>query len=69
MCKHLNVEKMRIIYQKCLLKAAEKFYGTDRISWVLQDDNDPKHRNKLCRAWKDENKRHNDEMIGSVPRC
>jgi len=46
---------MSTIYQKCLLKSIEKFYGSDRISWVLQEDNDPKHRSKLCRAWKDEN--------------
>jgi len=41
--------------QKYLLKSAEKFFGSDRISWVLQKDNDPKHRSKLCKAWKDEN--------------
>jgi len=46
---------MCIIYQKRLLKSVEKFYGSDRISWVLQEDNDLKHRSKLCRAWKDEN--------------
>ncbi|XP_033231894.1 uncharacterized protein LOC117182889 [Belonocnema kinseyi] len=23
-------------------------------SWILQEDNDPKHRSKLCRAWKEE---------------
>ena len=52
---NLNAEKMCTIYQKYLLKSAEKLYGSDRRSWVLQEDNDPKHRSKLCRAWKDEN--------------
>ena len=52
---NLNAEKMCTIYQKYLLKSAEKLYGFDRRSWVLQEDNDPKHRSKLCRAWKDEN--------------
>ncbi|RLU21130.1 hypothetical protein DMN91_005503 [Ooceraea biroi] len=26
-----------------------------RTSWVLQEDNDPKHRSKLCSAWKQQN--------------
>ena len=52
---NLNAEKMCTIYQKYLLKSAEKLYGSDRRSWVLQEDNDPKHRSKLCRAWKDGN--------------
>jgi len=47
---NLNAEKMCTIYQKCLLKSAEKFFGSDRTSWLLQEDNDPKHRSKLCSA-------------------
>ena len=47
---NLNAKKMCTIYQKCLLKSAEQFYGSDRTSWVLQEDNDPKHRSKLCTA-------------------
>lgn len=38
-----------------MLKSAEKDFGSDRTSWVLQEDNDPKHRNKLCNAWKQQN--------------
>ena len=52
---NLNAEKMCTIYQKCLLTSAEKFFGSDRTSWVLQEDNDPKHRSKLCSAWKTQN--------------
>ena len=39
---NLNAEKMRTIYQKCLLKSAEKFFDSDKTNWVLQEDNDPK---------------------------
>lgn len=52
---NLNAEKMRTIYQKYLLKSAEKFFGFDKTNWVLQEDNDPKHRSKLCSAWKQQN--------------
>lgn len=51
----LNAERMRKIYKKCLMRSAEKFYGSDTTTWVLQEDNDPKHRSKLCSVWKQQN--------------
>jgi len=39
---NLNAEKMRSIYQKCLLKSGKIFFSSDVTSWVLQEDNDPK---------------------------
>lgn len=29
-------------------------FGATNEDWVLQEDNDPKHRSKLCKAWKEE---------------
>lgn len=44
----LNAERMCKIYQKCLMRSAKKLFGSDTTTWVLQVDNDPKHRSKLC---------------------
>lgn len=52
---NLNAEKMSTIYQKCLLKSAEKFFYSGRTSWVLQENNNPIYRRKLCSAWKQQN--------------
>jgi hypothetical protein len=43
------------IYQRALLKSAEKWFGSDNESWILQEDNDSKHRSRLCTIWKTEN--------------
>ena len=46
--ENLTAEKMWEIYKRGLLKSADKMcsrYGDD---WVLQEDNDPKHRSRLC---------------------
>ncbi|KAG6452269.1 hypothetical protein O3G_MSEX007545 [Manduca sexta] len=51
----LNAERMCKIYQKCLMRSAKKFFGSDTTTWVLQEDNDPKHRSKLCSEWKRQN--------------
>src|ERR1051325_6326511 len=31
------------------------FFGVDSIDWILQEDNDPKHRSKICKKWKEKN--------------
>lgn len=51
----LNAQRMRNIYKKCLMKSATMLFGSDTTTWVLQEDNDPKHRSKLCSAWKQKN--------------
>lgn len=51
----LNAERMCKIYQKCLMRSAKKFFESDTTTWVLQEDNDPKHRSKLCSEWKEKN--------------
>ena len=30
-------------------------FGADTADWILQEDNDPKQRSRLCTAWKTEN--------------
>lgn len=52
--ENLNAVKMLGLYKKGLLKSSEKWFGTDNSTWILQEDNDPKHRSKLCTNWKKE---------------
>jgi hypothetical protein len=52
---NLNAAKMVKIYQKALLPSAQRWFTRKNIYWLLQEDNDPKHRNHLCTAWKQEN--------------
>ena len=42
------------IYEKGLLPSISKLFGQDNIEWILQEDNDPKHRSKICKKWKEE---------------
>jgi len=49
---NLNVEKMLKIYSKALLPSVQRWYINKDQDWILQEDNDPKHRSQLCRAWK-----------------
>lgn len=53
---NLNAQKMCKIYKMCLLPSAKKWFGDNPSSWLLQEDNDPKHRSRRCVAWKDENR-------------
>lgn len=53
--KNLNAELMLELYKSGLLKSAEKLYGKDNRDWILQEDNDPKHRSRLCTRWKENN--------------
>lgn len=50
----LNAERMRKLYQSTLLPTAKKFFGNDNSNWLLLEDNDPKHKSRLCNAWKAE---------------
>ena len=47
----LNAERMCNFYQRVLLITANKFYGTRNRDGLLLEDNDPKHRSRLC-TWK-----------------
>lgn len=51
----LNAQRMVNLYKTGLLKSTDKWFGAGNRNWVLQEDNDPKHRSRLCVAWKNEN--------------
>ena len=42
------------IYERGPLRSATKMFRADTADWILQEDNDPKHRSRLCTAWKTE---------------
>lgn len=52
---NLNAEKMIKIYKNALLPSARNMFGKKSENWVLQEDNDPKHRSRLCSKWKEDN--------------
>jgi transposase len=52
--QNLNAKFMITVYEKGLLPSVEKLFGADN-TWILQEDNDPKHRSKLVGKWKEEN--------------
>ncbi|GBC00707.1 hypothetical protein RclHR1_03950003 [Rhizophagus clarus] len=43
------------IYERGLIPSACELFGIDSIDWILQEYNDPKHRSKICKKWKEEN--------------
>lgn len=53
--QNLDSKKMVKIYQRGLLKSVNKMYNSKDENWVLQEDNDPKHRSRICTTWKEEN--------------
>ena len=53
--ENLSAQKMLQFYEHRLLRSAEKIVGANNKDWILQGDNDPKHRNHLCTSWKAEN--------------
>ncbi|RHZ43951.1 hypothetical protein Glove_794g2 [Diversispora epigaea] len=54
--ENLNANFMCKVYKKELLPSASKFFSGDNLDWFLQEDNDPKHRSKICAKWKAEKK-------------
>ena len=50
----MNAEKLCEIYSTALIESSNKFFP-DTNDWILQEDNDPKHRSELVRKWKGEN--------------
>lgn len=53
--RNLDALFMCSIYERGLLPSACELFGEDNIDWILQEDNDPKHRSKICKKWKDDN--------------
>jgi hypothetical protein len=52
--KNMNADLLCEIYEHALLPSAQYWFGKDTASWVLQEDNDPKHTSKAARAWREE---------------
>lgn len=50
----LTAERMVKIYEKGLLPSTDSWFGRENRNWVLQEDNDPKHRSRVCSEWKAE---------------
>jgi transposase len=66
---NLNAARMLELYKSTLLPTAKKFYGNDNSNWQLLEDNDPKHKSRLCTAWKDENDIHQMVWPPQSPDC
>jgi transposase len=54
--RNLDANFMCSIYEQGLLASARELFGEGNIDWILQEDNDPKHRSKIAKKWKEENK-------------
>ena len=52
---NLNADLLYTIYKITLLPSAKKLFGKDNDSWVLQEDNDPKHTSGKAQEWRDNN--------------
>ena len=52
---NLNADLLCTIYKITLLPSAKKLFGKDNDSWVLQEDNDPKHTSGKAQEWRDNN--------------
>ncbi|KAF2878884.1 hypothetical protein ILUMI_27285 [Ignelater luminosus] len=53
--QNLDTRFMKEIYQCALIPSADKWLGKGNRDWLLQEDNDPKYRSRLCSMWKEEN--------------
>ena len=42
------------IYEEALLPSAKMLFPNDLNGWLLQEDNDPKHRSKKAIEWRNE---------------
>lgn len=65
----LTAERMCSLYQRALLTTANKFYGIGNRDWLLLEDNDPKHKNHLCTAWKERHEIHQMIWPPQSPDC
>jgi len=53
--RNLDANFMCSIYEQGLLASISGLFGEGNIDWFLQEDNDPKHRSKIAKKWKEEN--------------
>jgi hypothetical protein len=52
--ENLNAKLLCKIYKNGLLPSIKTWFGTKNKLWVLQEDNDPKHKSKLAAKWREE---------------
>ncbi len=52
--ENLDARYLCKIYQQTLLSSAEMWFASDRDSWILQEDNDPKHTSRMANQWREE---------------
>ena len=52
---NLNGELLCSIYKHTLVPSAITFFGKGKNKWILQEDNDPKHRSIQAQKWKAQN--------------
>ncbi|GJQ76137.1 hypothetical protein Trydic_g1885 [Trypoxylus dichotomus] len=48
---NLNAQRMVQLYKKGLLTTAKVLFTSDTENWILQEDNDRKHRSRLCTGY------------------
>lgn len=66
---NLNAVRMLGLYKSTLLPTANKFFGKNNRNWMLLEDNDPKHKSRLCNEWKSENDVDQMEWPPQSPDC
>jgi len=49
---NLNAHGLIKIYKHALLPSAQALFGKNYSTWILQEDNDPKHKSRLATTWK-----------------
>lgn len=50
--ENLNADRLCKIYEQALLPSSDKLFRSD---WILQEDNDPKHKSRKAQKWRDDN--------------
>lgn len=65
----LNAEMMCKLHRSTLLPTARKFFTRENSDWILLEDNDPKHKSRLCNDWKDGNGVDQMEWPPQSPDC
>ena len=51
----LNAQRMIKLYQRGLLTSRKRWFIQPGDRWLLHEDNDPKHRSRVCTEWKARN--------------
>jgi hypothetical protein len=54
--ENLTGKYMTTIYKRGLIPSVKKLFPGGKSRWILQEDNDPKHRSAIATDWNKENK-------------